>query len=65
MHLQIIISIFLFFIGSGQIIYALNKFKNGIQENNVNIKQLIRLLAWINLVSGIFLLIFGIVILTR
>lgn len=65
MHLQIIISIFLFLIGSGQIIYALNKFKNGIQENNVNIKQLIRLLAWINLVSGIFLLIFGIVILTR
>ncbi len=65
MHLQIIISIFLFFIGGGQIIYALNKFKNGIQENNVNIKQLIRLLAWINLVSGIFLLIFGIVILTR
>lgn len=65
MHLQVIISIFLFFIGGGQIIYALNKFKNGIQENNVNIKQLIRLLAWINLVSGIFLLIFGIVILTR
>ena len=65
MHLQVIISIFLFFIGGGQIIYALNKFKNGIQENNVNIKQLIRLLAWINLVSGIFLLIFGLVILTR
>lgn len=65
MHLQIIISIFLFFIGGGQIIYAFNKFKNGIQENNVNIKQLIRLLAWINLVSGIFLLIFGLVILTR
>ncbi|MBI0108877.1 hypothetical protein [Bombilactobacillus mellis] len=65
MHLQIIISIFLFFIGGGQIIYALNKFKNCIQENNVNIKQLMRLLAWINLVSGIFLLIFGLVILTR
>ena len=65
MHLQIIISIFLFLISSGQIIYAFNKFKNGIQENNVNIKQLMRLLAWSNLVSGIFLLIFGLVILTR
>lgn len=65
MHLQIIISIFLFFIGGGQIIYALNKFKNCIQENNVNIKQLMRLLAWSNLVNGIFLLIFGLVILTR
>ncbi len=65
MHLQIIISIFLFFIGGGQIIYALNKFKNCVQENNVNIKQLMRLLAWSNLVSGIFLLIFGLVILTR
>ena len=65
MYLQIIISIFLFLIGCGQIIYALNKFKNGIQENDVNIKQLIRLLAWINLVSGIFILVFGIVILMR
>lgn len=63
MHLQLIISIFLFFVGTSQIIYALNRFKNGIQENDVNIKKLIILLMCINFVSGGFLLIFGIVIL--